>query len=145
MAFVLPTTREKEYARPERLADVMALIQVLALDEKAHRSSDGLRSELQGHPRSAKSWELIAEAHPEFFRVNVDREHGVSLISRHVTPKGDAGRRELSPEFVGNLLRAAVEMHDRQVRRAERWTYLIPIWVALTAGIFTLIGIALRV
>ena len=47
----------------------------------------------------------------------------------------------LKPEFNGRLLQAAVEMHDRQLRRSERWTYLIPIiWVALVAGLFTLLG-----
>lgn len=40
------------------LGDVLALIQVLALDEHAHRSEDGLSSELQGKPRSARGQPL---------------------------------------------------------------------------------------
>jgi hypothetical protein len=43
-------------------------------------------------------------------------------------------REPLTADFVGDLLRSAVEIHDRQVRRSERWTYLVPIWVALIAG-----------
>jgi len=42
----------KSYLVPGRLQDVMALIQVLGLDEHAHRSEDGLQSELQGTPSS---------------------------------------------------------------------------------------------
>jgi hypothetical protein len=39
------------YLADGRLADVLALIQVLALDSAAHRSEEGIASELQGAPR----------------------------------------------------------------------------------------------
>jgi len=48
-----PRQQERVYAEPKRLADVMALIQVLALDEHTHRSEEDLKDELQGPPRSA--------------------------------------------------------------------------------------------
>ena len=38
------------YAIPGRLSDVLALIQVLALDADAHRSLSGIEKELQGNP-----------------------------------------------------------------------------------------------
>jgi hypothetical protein len=136
--FGIPSRREREYAKPERLADVMAMIQVLALDEHSHRSEAGLAEELQGPPQSARAWTEVGRAHPEFFRVRTKGTHVVSLVSRHVTKRGDDGIRELSPDFVAGLLRSAIDIHDRQVRRAERWTYLTPIWVALMAGLFTL-------
>jgi hypothetical protein len=141
--FGIPSESEREYARPERLADVMALIQVLALDVDAHRTEAGLYHELQGPPRSAEteSWASIAQDHPEFFRVNPQDEYPISLIARHVQPIiGDRKREPLAADFVGNLLRSAVEIHDRQVRRSERWTYLVPVWVALVAGIFGLVA-----
>jgi hypothetical protein len=57
------------------------------------------------------------------------------------------GRKPLPPDFVGHLLSAAVDIHDRQVRRSERWTYLVPIWVALITGglalVAALVGAAL--
>jgi hypothetical protein len=62
--FGIPSQREREYARPERLADVMALIQVLALARYSHRSESGIRTDLQGPPRSAASWEGLAKDHP---------------------------------------------------------------------------------
>jgi len=61
---------KSDYLLPGRVADVLALLQVLAMDEHAHRSENGLTSELQGPPRSAKSWSALAQKHPEFFRVN---------------------------------------------------------------------------
>jgi hypothetical protein len=132
------------YLANGRLADVLALIQVLALDEHAHRSEEGLASELQGPPRSADSWPRIAERHPEFFRVRPTGEHRVSLVARHVTPRGEEGRPPLSPDYTSKLLQLAVELHDRELRRSQGWHIWVPLIVALTAGAFTLFGIWLK-
>ena len=137
--------KDRKYADINRLADVMALIQVLALDKHSHRSEKGLSKELQGLPESANSWTEVAASHPEFFRVQAEKDHSVALIARHATPPNDQGVCELDPEFVGKLLEAAIELHDRQIRQRERWTHLIPIWVAIIAGFFSIIGIYLKV
>ena len=144
MKLNLPSRKLSRYLVPGRLPDVLALIQVLALDEHAHRSEDGLKSELQGAPQSAPAWAEVAQAHPEFFRVRPEGEHRISLVARHVLPKNEAGTRVLPPEFAGRLLDAAIDLHDRQVKLAERWIYLIPIWVACLAGIFSLLAILLK-
>jgi len=137
---VLPSRQMLQYTKPGRLADVMALIQVLALDKAAHRSEQGLQQELQGLPQSASSWTQVAKEHPEFFRVAPESTHIVSLIARHVLPRDENDRRSPLPEeLVGRLLQSAVELYDRQIRLAERWTYLIPIWVALIGGVFAVI------
>ncbi len=130
--------------RPDRLQDVLALIQVLALDRHTHRSADGLLSELQGPPRSAPSWALVAADHPEFFRVRPGTEHGVSLVARHVLPKNDQGVRDLPADLTGKLLSLVVELHDRQLRRAKAWEIFVPVLVAVIAGAISLIGIALK-
>src|SRR4051812_46834768 len=111
----------KNYSEVGRLVDVMGLIQVLGLDQQTHRSEEGLRGELQGLPRSGGSWTEVARQHPEFFRVKPMGEHTVSLVARHVTPKDLSQLHQLSPEFVGKLLDAAIELHDREIRRTERW------------------------
>jgi hypothetical protein len=147
--FLIPSQSERAYAKPERLADVMALIQVLALAKTTHPTEDELWDGVQRDPRSGADWKSVAGAHPEFFRVNPDPEKkkAVSLIARHAQQKrsDDDGREPLDPAFVDSLLRAAVEMHDRQVRRRDRWTYLLPLWVALSLGILSLIGVILRI
>jgi|SRR5215831_11211548 len=88
------------YRDPNRLADVMALIQVLARGQKAYKSEQGLLAELQGFPKpkpsnSKLSWIQLAQQHPEFFRVRGPhgefKEDSVSLISRHVFAE-DSGR-----------------------------------------------------
>lgn len=127
-----------------RLSDVLALIQVLALDEHAHRSEVGLASELQGQPRSASTWPEVAARHPEFFRVRPSGEHRVSLVARHVTPRDETGLRQVPAEYTAKLLELAVELHDREARRAQAWQIWIPLIVALTAGVFTLFGVWLK-
>ena len=103
---------------------------MLALDEQSHRSLKGLEQELQMIPRSSNSWESVAQKHPEFFRVKTGASHGVSLIARHVS--GDLGslRPILGIDLLNTLMSTAIDMHDRQVKRSERWTYLVPIWAA---------------
>jgi len=132
------------YIIPGRLADVMALIQVLALHKYRHRSDKGLTDTMPGTPRSASTWKEIAQQHPEFFRVNENEELGLSLVSRHVLPKNEEGRRELPSDFVAILLQTAINLHDRQLDRARYLRAYIPIIVAVTAGIFTLFGIFLK-
>jgi len=75
----LPPIRDSQL----RLQDVLALIQVLGLNEHSHRSDEGLVEELSGAPRSEASWIAAAEDHPEFFRVRAAGEHRVSLVALH--------------------------------------------------------------
>ena len=72
------------YSKNGRLADVIALIQSLSLNEQyVYRSEDGLQSELQGKPRSAKLWSTIAQDHPEFFRYSFRKLDSYKFNVRH--------------------------------------------------------------
>ena len=122
------------------------MLQVLGLDKNVHRSESGLCDELKRKPESAETWTELATEHPEFFRVRGRGEHQVSLIARHVTPRGgqDDRRSPLEPEVMGKLLTLALDLHDRQRMRADRWTAYVPIVVpicaALITGLFGAIG-----
>jgi hypothetical protein len=128
----------RPYLRPGRLGDVLALIQVLSLDEHAHRSEQGLVVELQGPPSSGASWRALAQEHPEFFRVKATGDHAVSLTARHVLPKVADVRPSLPADFTHQLLRTAIELHDRQVEASERWRTLIPLIAVILTGLFSL-------
>ena len=132
------------YLKQGRISDVLALIQVLAFDQAAHRSEDGLREELQGSPASAAHWVDVASEHPEFFRVYPTAGHGVSLIARHVGPKAGSGREILSADFTRQLMEMALEIHDRQVRRHEKWTVYLPLIASSLAAVIALIGVILQ-
>lgn len=135
------TTR---YLNGERLADTLALIQVLALDEYPHRSEVHLQVELQGKPKSAETWASLAREHPEFFRVRGDADHPVSLVARHVLPKNGQGEQALPSEYTAKLMALAVELHDRQLRRVQAWQAFVPLLVAVVAGVISLVGITLK-
>jgi hypothetical protein len=116
-----------------RLQEVLALIQVLSLDEYTHRSESGMINELQGGPSSSQSWTELAREHPEFFRVQSD-DKNIALLARHVMPRNDAGKKpELSSEIMQKLFQTAIDLHDRQKASADWWKPFIP---ALIAGIF---------
>ncbi len=141
----------RRYEIPGRLSDVLALIQVLALAQHALRGEEGLRKALQGSPESAENWTAVAQAHREFFRLNVSggTEFPVSLVARYALPWDERGARDpLSPEFTGQLLSAAIELHDREVKRAERWSYFMPVVGAFVgafvAGMLALLAALLR-
>ena len=125
--------KERTHYTRWRLADVLALIQVLALDPSTHRSEDGLTDEIGIPGSSAGGWISLGWEHPELFRVKAD---AVSLVARHVQPKDENNKRQpLSVEFTQVLIRMAIDMHDRERVAAEQWKSLIPLWAALIAAI----------
>lgn len=126
------------YTKAGRLSEVLALIQVLALDEHAHRSLGGMERELQGKPISSGSWAELASEHPEFFRVAGESKQGMSLVARHVLPHVNEGRPPLSPEFTSTLLQTAITLHTQEVQAKEWWTSLIPLGAALIGSLTTL-------
>src|SRR6266498_161927 len=131
------------YLKPGRLQDVLALIQVLALDEQTHRSLEGIRKELQGNPFSSDSWLSLAKEHPEFFRVRPEGVHVLSLSARHVLPhEEDILWPTLPPDFETALLQTAINLHDRQISKAERWKHL---WPPVITGVLVIISVIVSV
>ncbi len=130
------------YTKPGRLSDVLALIQVLALDRHIYRSEDGIVTrELMSTPSSSESWTSLAKEHPEFFRVAAKGEHVMSLVARHVLPEHLAKEHEpLSSDFTFRLLQTAIDLHDRQMKAAERWKDFIPLWAVLLSGIIGVVS-----
>ena len=52
----------------------------------------------------------------------------------------EQAERQLSPEALHKLMEAAIELHDRQVRRSQQWALYVPLWVAGMAGIGSVIA-----
>ncbi|MCX5715038.1 MAG: hypothetical protein NT033_09660, partial [Candidatus Omnitrophica bacterium] len=87
--------KELPYTKKNRLADVLALIQVLALYKHAFRTQGGIKEEFQGEPISAESWISVAKEHQEFFRVREGKGTEISLIARYA----QENHAELTPEY----------------------------------------------
>jgi|SRR5579863_83969 len=132
------------YTKAGRLQDVLALIQVLSLDDDAHRSESGLFRELQANPSSSTSWTTLASEHTEFFRIAGEERNSVSLVARHVVPRDEHGIRKLPSDFVHLLLQTAIELHDRQVSASENWKYLVPLGAALIGSLTTLLTLWIK-
>lgn len=135
------TRNKKTYLKENRLADVIALLQVLAFDKYSHRTVDGLNIELQGKPKSATSWEEIAKEHPEFFRVKnvkdedeIEETPKISLISRHVKLASDIKQSEiLSPDLAKIFFETAIELYDIQKERSQRLFLWLPLVIAVSS------------
>lgn len=136
------SSKMHSYLIESRLSDVLALIQVLALSPKTRRSEEGLVNELQGKPKSGKSWIEVSGQHREFFRVKPTGETGahVSLVARNVqepvpTDNGNEIRPLLSTDTTAKLMQLAIDLHAKQTQSSEAWkTIYIPIVIALLAA-----------
>ena len=143
--------RQSSYLKAGRLADVLTLIQILAFDPSARRSSDGLQKQLSSSPLSAATWGDVGRFHPEFFRILDGKEgqrESISLVARFVLPKlpttnGDSDPKTppLSAEVTTNLMNLAVQLHDRELQRRDRWkNVIIPMIVAIIAATASIIA-----
>lgn len=121
----------KRYSVTNRLADVLALIQVLALNAFAYRSESDLQKELQGIPKSAGEWTTVAVDHPEFFRVDINDVRSISLVARHANPQEHS---QLSSDLIGKLLNAAIHLHDREIGRRAMWRSVGPTLLGVLLG-----------
>lgn len=146
-----PTT--SLYLEPGRLSDVLALIQVLAYNKFAKRTHEGLVAQLRRAPLTASTWVEIGNQHPELFRVLEAEQHHsnqdtVTLIARFVqegvpseVPGEPSKSLPLSPDTTGKLMDLAIQLHDREVQRRDRWkSVLVPTFVAIIAAVASVTG-----
>jgi hypothetical protein len=145
-------------ANPNRLADVIAAIQALAVYDFHMRSFEKWAVSISGDESKADYWKRIFEEHPEFFRLDTTRTLA-SLVWRrqfsknyHVTrqqrlsdeecanlPEDEQkklSRPPLAPADIKTLIDAAINLHSRaiELRRESRW------WVPLAGAVGGLVG-----
>jgi len=139
--------KSSPYLKSGRLSDVLALIQILAYHRLAKRTHEGLRNQLRRPPLTAETWIEIGQQHPEFFRVLEANKHSsnqetVTLITRFVqegippeNPEEPGLSPSLKPEITAKLLDLAIQLHDREIQRRDRWKIVIvPTIVAVIAA-----------
>ena len=130
------------YMQDGRLADVLALIQVLAYDRSAYRTESGLDEELQRKPQTGGTWMQLAREHPEFFRVRNEpsKEHRVAILARYVLDRealsdGDFKHPPLDATVANKLMELAVGLHDKQLARKTQFvSVVLPMLVAVIAA-----------
>lgn len=115
--------KELPYTKKNRLADVLALVQVLAMYKETCRTQDGLEAEFQGPPSSAESWIGLAKEHQEFFRVRKGKGTEISLIARYA----NENHAPLEPDYTAKLMETAIKIHDSQLKSSRWWTFWMPV------------------
>jgi hypothetical protein len=123
--------RQSPYlVHPDRLADVVAAIQVMSTFKFSNRDIAKWEETIGRAPKSSPSWLSIFEHHPEFFRVTDGK---VSLIWRRAYERvyDTVLGKELSSEQIQGLSEKAREDLSRRPLSSEQTTALIEVAIKL--------------
>jgi hypothetical protein len=123
------------YTKKNRLGDVIWFIQILALP-KASQHGIEYFNEIR-KPFSAKSWEIVAREHPEFFHISEGKGKEFSLIARRYQPN----LPPLNHGDIQSLIQIAIKIYETQISHSRWWTHFIPI-VGAFIGAFSAIYVA---
>ena len=143
---------------PNRLGDVVAAIQAMSTYKFYKLSFEGWADRISGNESKKDHWRSVFEQHPEFFRLDGQREKA-SLVWRRQYPrrfdvdqertltadqyaqltdekKARVSRVPLTPNDIKALIDTAINLHSRAVehQRERRW------WLALASAGGGLVG-----
>ncbi len=143
---------------PNRLADVISAIQVMSTYKCYKLPFDGWADRITAGSSRGEYWQRIFEQHPEFFRLDGQRQKA-SLVWRRQYPKRfqvdeervltrgefDAlderakqrvSRVRLAPADIKALVDTAINLHARALeeQKEKRW------WIPLASAISGLVG-----
>lgn len=123
------------YLIDNRLQDVVALLQLLALYHDYDLEPNKLRQKIARTPRSANDWGVVLRDHPEFFRES-ENAGDYCLVLRRAQMKDPNGKRPpLDSSQLNMLIDTAIHLqkHELEMRKDQR--FLIPILIS-SVGIF---------
>ena len=149
--------RETPYTdNANRLADVIAAIQVMGTYKFYKLDFAGWADRIGGDETKGEYWKAIFEQHPEFFRLDsgrmraslvwrrnyqklydVDKEEKITREEYKVlTPdqKGRISRNPLTNSDISTLVNTAINLHSREIenKKDSRW------WIS---GVIGLLGV----
>ena len=130
--------RDRRYTQKGRLDDVIRLISVLSQGKYAFQSEEGISRALRGSPLSANTWEVVARAHPEFFRPQGSGKLFALLIRSYFDKGDDEIRDDLTVEQTQKLIDVAIALHDKEIQRRQMNSYLFPLIIAIIALLGTI-------
>jgi len=140
-----------------RLADVIAAIQVMAIYKFYKLDIAEWAKRIEGDQTKAKHWKTVFEQHPEFFRLggekkkaslvwrrnyqklyNVDLEKKITREAyKNLTDqeKTRYSRVPLSDSDISTLINTAINLHSSEIdhKQDSRW------WVAIVSGLVGII------
>ena len=145
-----------------RLADVIAAIQVMASYKFYKTDFSEWSNRIVGDHSKGEYWRSIFEQHPEFFRLDAERKKA-SLVWRRQrqkrfdvdkgaritkdefdslddTHKERISRSPLSSEEIGVLIEAAISLHSRALEQQKESRWWIPLITAGSALVGAIVG-----
>ena len=146
-------------ANPNRLADLIAAVQVLGTYKFASRRLDKWERRLGRKPVSAENWQTVFDQHPEFFTKQGElvslvwrrsRERNYDTFTKAILSRDEAiklselenesneerlTRSPLNTTETSKLVDIAINLHEREIRHTQerRW------WITAVISIVGLI------
>ena len=144
------------YLKHQRLADVIAAIQVMSTYKFYKLDFSGWSKRITGAESNADYWESVFSEHPEFFRLNEEKDK-VSLVWRrshqrnfHVDrqeiltrdqidslPEQEKNTRisrtPLSNGDTATLISTAIDLHSRAIESEKEKRWLLPSLITILA------------
>lgn len=144
------------YLKDQRLADVIAAIQVMSTYKFYKLDFAGWSKRITGSESNADYWKTVFIEHPEFFRLNQD-QNKVSLVWRrshqrnfhvdkqeiltrdqiNLLPEQERNERisrtPLSNSDTATLISTAVDLHSRAIESEKEKRWLLPSLVTILA------------
>jgi hypothetical protein len=151
------TTKSPYLNDPGRLADVIAAIQAMGTYKFYKLDFEGWADRITANKKQAFYWKNIFEQHPEFFRLDGDRERA-SLVWRRQYPKRfhvdiekrlsveefkaladdqkhRVSRDPLTPEDIKALIDTAISLHSRALESEHERKWWIPLVSSAIGGL----------
>lgn len=148
--------KKSPYLKAQRLADVIAAIQVMSTYKFYKLDFAGWSMRITGVESNADYWRNVFVEHPEFFRINSDQQK-VSLVWRrsykrnfhvdmeqtltseqvkNLSENEKATRLSRSPLTNGDtatLISTAIDLHSRAIASEQEKRWLVPSLITILA------------
>ena len=155
------------YLKPNRLADVIAAIQFMALHIHSSQPCDQWAHYISGDAKRADHWREVFSEHPEFFRKSPDFQDHYALIWRRASPRlfhrkldklltrpeyeklpadqrSDVSRVRVPDTEIKTLIDIAIELHAKAREQEVDSRWWIPIATSFVGALIAvLLGQAL--
>lgn len=155
------------YLIPGRLADVIAAIQFMSMNDRSSQTCRDWADGISGDKAKGDHWQKVFDEHPEFFRRSPNYEGHYALIWRRASPRlffrkesrsltqaeYDAlpvsdqklvSRPPVPEQQIKTLIDLAVELHAKAREQHTDWRWWVPIVASFLGSLVAvLVGVAL--
>ena len=154
------------YLETGRLADVIAAIQFMAMNERSSWPCEEWAEGISGDKAKGPHWQTVFDEHPEFFRKSPNYEGHYALIWRRALPRRffrklskmltqsefDAlsaddkrwvSRPSVPDQEIKTLIDIAIELHAKAREQHADWRWWVPIVASFLGSLVAvLLGLA---